>query len=1048
MLKFHFSKKNVVCDQETKKQIGGLCSFEDLGENLVKGKVKPVQIYSIQEFISPERDKRISLLNVEKSSGFIGYRLEMEKATEFIDNWFETPNHHVLVVSGPSGTGKSFFCGKLHRTIASHDVMSCWSSSTEVEKGSKYYLLKNIMMNLLELIDSESIPCKSTLKAKHYSNSTFSSSNQSLASPSQSYPLEDTGNSTNSTPSSASVSSNFIRSKDWFRRLESHTSIPGSLINVNLGQSDSNNEMFNLIKRCLCKCGEEEGYIPLFKAVFTKLNDIEENRYTRLLDGRARDILLTGVITRMAHYASKHVGVVFMCDDVQWADSASLNILQHIHEHCQRIMLLMATRPVRDYDLTFLELYKNVGSYEEIVLSGLSESEIGEIILQNFDGSVVEISNEIVKVVQKRTGGNPLYVKNMSIILKDFNHVTVVQGKLVPSGSSFDLEDLLGNFDYKRIIKMQFDRLDPSYQEFLTIAACLDQFFTVYEVGSVAKPNNAIFQDKDQDEIQKKLISFDVYNFLDKHIAGGSLENSADLYCFTHITIPQSIYDMVSYETRISLHRLLAKYYESQLSRGNHPQIVPKIARHYLQTDAIGKQLYYLEALADQNMLNYSLPEATANLQMIVKILEQKNLEEQFGDMHLSDIYRRLGICFTMRTKLPEGELFLHKALEILGDPWPKTQPRFIYKLWANRFTQYCHRHFKYYDREPSSASQKDRIRRVIEIMENLFNIYYYTGNGKGCTYACLIGLNACEQLDDAGPNYSLFLARNALLFWLNDRKSYSIYYISKALKLMNNMKTNTDTLSMCASLCFAAGKFSSARNLLYQVTDEAKTLGILLKQMADTAHSNSDYEAEVWLGVYNIANALVMDRMADCGPYVALLEAYTSEAASYNRIAIHANIFPIFGLIFATMGLYSMVEDGKIDLVADGDIKNYEKFILGLSRLNRAFQLVKFWEFTQPCLYLARALPYIATRRIVEGYMVLRHGIFEMHFIHEIKFLKAFYWANLGKFAFTAEDRINWTKRASADLDLLGIPADTYCNPDPERLHYRVFPDDLNIQL
>lgn len=70
------------------------------------------------------------------------------------------------------------------------------------------------------------------------------------------------------------------------------------------------------------------------------------------------------------------------------------------------------------------------------------------------------------------------------------------------------------------------------------------------------------------------------------------------------------------------------------------------------------------------------------------------------------------------------------------------------------------------------------------------------------------------------------------------------------------------------------------------------------------------------------------------------------------------------------------MVEDGKIDLVADGDIKNYEKFILGLSRLNRAFQLVKFWEFTQPCLYLARALPYIATRRMVEGYMVMNQLI------------------------------------------------------------------------
>lgn len=60
--------------------------------------------------------------------------------------------------------------------------------------------------------------------------------------------------------------------------------------------------------------------------------------------------------------------------------------------------------------------------------------------------------------------------RNMAIILKDFNHVTVVEGELVPSSNRFDLEDLLGNFDYKRIIKMQFDRLDSNYQELLTVS--------------------------------------------------------------------------------------------------------------------------------------------------------------------------------------------------------------------------------------------------------------------------------------------------------------------------------------------------------------------------------------------------------------------------------------------------------------------------------------------------------------------------------------------------------------------------------------------------
>lgn len=66
------------------------------------------------------------------------------------------------------------------------------------------------------------------------------------------------------------------------------------------------------------------------------------------------------------------------------------------------------------------------------------------------------------------------------------------------------------------------------------------------------------------------------------------------------------------------------------------------------------------------------------------------------------------------------------------------------------------------------------------------------------------------------------------------------------------------------------------------------------------------------------------------------------------------------------------------------------------------------------------------------------------MRFIQEIRFLKAYYWANLGKFAFTPEDRIEWTERAIKDFDILGIPADTYCNPDPGNCYYRGFQADL----
>ena len=94
------------------------------------------------------------------------------------------------------------------------------------------------------------------------------------------------------------------------------------------------------------------------------------------------------------------------------ADSASIRLLQHIHEHCQRVLLVLATRPVKDYNVTFINDFRETGYSEEIDLNGLGATEIGEIILQTFQtAGVTSVSPEIVRVIQKRTAGNPLYVK-------------------------------------------------------------------------------------------------------------------------------------------------------------------------------------------------------------------------------------------------------------------------------------------------------------------------------------------------------------------------------------------------------------------------------------------------------------------------------------------------------------------------------------------------------------------------------------------------------------------------------------------------------------
>ena len=60
----------------------------------------------------------------------------------------------------------------------------------------------------------------------------------------------------------------------------------------------------------------------------------------------------------------------------------------------------MATRQIRDYNVTFISKFCSSGSHDEIQLNGLGPDEIGEIILQAFKSGVKRVSPEIVRVVQ------------------------------------------------------------------------------------------------------------------------------------------------------------------------------------------------------------------------------------------------------------------------------------------------------------------------------------------------------------------------------------------------------------------------------------------------------------------------------------------------------------------------------------------------------------------------------------------------------------------------------------------------------------------------
>ncbi|CAO3590801.1 unnamed protein product [Absidia cylindrospora] len=452
MLKFPFSKRNIVCDYATKKQIEHQYDFEDLGANHVKGKKEPVQIYGLLDFCSTKNKRASQLSGSSSSKAFVGYRSELENALGFLDSWQHFPNHHFMVILGNIGSGKSLFCRTLHDQFRQHkndDFVTCWTASTEVEKSTKYYTIRSLVISLFELIDTDKVPVK--LVARHGKLTTKDTSS-TLEGPS----MLSVQQNTKDTGSSSSVSKKHRSMNDLdgcINEISPHLEAPSEF---NVQQMDSinssgsfsdrsspittplhhqkqvhqkehveqqhaqelveeNNEMVELILRCLQKCGENTSLLPLFRDLSIDLGDVKNNRHTRHIDGRARDILLIGVIGRMIRYLSQFVMVFVICDDMQWADAPSLSMLRHIHEDCQNVMMLVATRLVKSTDVEFINEFCETGTTNQITLNGLGTSDIDKIILQNCGADVEQVNASIVRVIQERTAGNPLYVTYVNI---------------------------------------------------------------------------------------------------------------------------------------------------------------------------------------------------------------------------------------------------------------------------------------------------------------------------------------------------------------------------------------------------------------------------------------------------------------------------------------------------------------------------------------------------------------------------------------------------------------------------------------------------------
>lgn len=247
--------------------------------------------------------------------------------------------------------------------------------------------------------------------------------------------------------------------------------------------------------------------------------------------------------------------VLFVVDDIHWADAPTLSLLQHVVSTAgqERVLMLLTMRtPLRpdlDTDLgTLRRAWRRSPIIDEIELGGLS-ADGARTLVEAIAGYPLDEAREraFAHRVWSHTGGNPLFIESV------LGHL-VAHGVLYEEAGRWSTGGALGEMDVPEavqdVVVGQLAALPPEDRSVLQVAALL---------------SSAI--DLDLLSATTGQLGLDAGPVVDRAHESGLLvdtEATPGCYRFAHEIVRAAVASSVPASRRVELHRLIARTMEER----------------------------------------------------------------------------------------------------------------------------------------------------------------------------------------------------------------------------------------------------------------------------------------------------------------------------------------------------------------------------------------------------------------------------------------------------------------------------------------------------
>ncbi len=339
--------------------------------------------------------------------------------------------------------------------------------------------------------------------------------------------------------------------------------------------------------------------------------------------------------------------VVLAFEDLHWADSGTLDFVDHLLEWSKNhpILVLTLARP------ELLERRPDWGAgkrnFTSLHLEPLPEAAMRSLL----GGLVPGLPEQTTRAIVTRAEGIPLYaIETIRMLVAD-GRLKEVQGVYVPVG---DLTALAVPDTLTALIASRLDGLDPADRSLLQDAAVLGQTFSLDALSAVSGLDIARLEPRLNGLVRRELLS----------IEADPRSPERGQYAFLQALIREVAYNTFAKKDRKVRHLAAARFFEQLGS----DELAGALAGHYLAAHANAAEGSEADALAAQARLALKgAAERAASLgahDQAVAFLEQA-LSVATDRADEAELLERAGRSATVAAHHKSAETFLRRALDL-----------------------------------------------------------------------------------------------------------------------------------------------------------------------------------------------------------------------------------------------------------------------------------------------------------------------------------------------------------------------------------------------